>query len=419
MPKFWKQVLTVLTGTVAAQALPLLAAPLITRLCSPADMGAFSVWLGMVAVAAIAASLRMETAMILDHGEREQRICFGAVAYSASALALLLTVAGLIAWALPLARKLNTLSLLTIGLATWLTSYTQTTLAYATSHSAFGQAAHAKVWGAGGVALAQLILLASGAGSCALVLGQLLGLTTGLVAAQAILRPPRARIGWRADATLLAYWRKHQAFWRFSLPSNLLNAMVGQLPLFLIGMRYGALAAGLYTLTQRVLAAPISLLAASVLEVFKRQCVHDFETIGNCRDAYLHALKVLVSLGLAPALLLYLYAPALFTLVFGTAWRTAGVMAQVLAPLFFLNFVASPLSYVFFVAGKQKIELAWQCTLFVVTVSSFSLPATLDTCLALYTFGYSLLYLVYLCMSYRYACNGMLRSLAHGARPIP
>lgn len=415
MPKFWKQVLTVLTGSVLAQALPLLAAPLITRLCSPADMGAFSVWLGMVAVAAIAASLRMETAMILDHGVQEQRTCFSAVAYSASVLALLLTAAGLIACLLPLASKLSLFALLSIGFATWLTAYTQTTLAYATSHSAFGQAAHAKVWGAGAVALAQLLLLAIGASASALVLGQLIGLIIGLAAAQRVLRPPRPRLAWRPDAGVLAYWRKHQAFWRFSLPSNLLNAMVGQMPLFLIGARYGVLAAGLYTLTQRVLAAPISLLAASVLEVFKRQCVHDFETIGNCRDAYVHAFKVLVGLGIAPALVVYLYAPELFTFVFGSAWRTAGVMAQVLAPLFFLNFVASPLSYVFFVAGKQKIELAWQCALFLVTICAFCLPATLDSCIALYTFGYAMLYLVYLCMSFRYACNGMTRPLAHGA----
>ena len=68
LPLFWRQVFTVLTGTLAAQALPLLAAPLITRLCTPQQMGAFGVWLGVITVAAIAATLRMETAMILDQG---------------------------------------------------------------------------------------------------------------------------------------------------------------------------------------------------------------------------------------------------------------------------------------------------------------------------------------------------------------
>ena len=57
VPTYWKHVATVLGGALGAQALPLLAAPFITRWCTPAEVGAFSVWLGIVAVAAIGATL--------------------------------------------------------------------------------------------------------------------------------------------------------------------------------------------------------------------------------------------------------------------------------------------------------------------------------------------------------------------------
>ncbi|RJG11794.1 lipopolysaccharide biosynthesis protein, partial [Massilia cavernae] len=53
LPTFWKHVITVLSGALGAQALPLLVAPLVTRMCTPAEMGAFSVWFGIIAVAAI------------------------------------------------------------------------------------------------------------------------------------------------------------------------------------------------------------------------------------------------------------------------------------------------------------------------------------------------------------------------------
>ncbi|UUZ54928.1 oligosaccharide flippase family protein [Massilia sp. H-1] len=119
------------------------------------------------------------------------------------------------------------------------------------------------------------------------------------------------------------YLFRHRAFWRFSLPSNLLNVLVGQLPLFMIGARYGALAAGLFALTQRVLSAPVALLASSVLEVFKRQSVQDFQTHGNCRDAYLYTFKALVVLGIGPSLVLLLFSPQLFAWVFGQTWRPA------------------------------------------------------------------------------------------------
>ena len=409
LPTFWKHVITVLSGALGAQALPLLMAPLITRMCTPAQLGAFSVWFGMTAVIAIGATLRLEAAMVLDHSQRQQRTCFRVVAWSATwvAIAVTLLAAGARAADLPFLRQLSWLAVLTIGLGAWLTATMQTTLNYATSHNEFGKAARAKVWGAGTIALGQVGLLYAGAGGAALITGHLLGLCTGLLAARLLLSPPDACTGWRLDDEQRRYLRRHEKFWRFSLPSNLLNVVVGQLPLFLIGMRHGAVAAGLFALTQRVLAAPVALLAASVLEVFKRQSVHDFQKLGNCRQAYRYTFKALLLLGAGPSVALFLFSPSLFAWIFGEPWRAAGELARILAPLYFLNFIASPLSYVFFVAGKQKVDLVWQVALFAMTVSVFVLPLALHQSVLYYAIGYSLLYLVYLHMSYQCAQNRM------------
>jgi O-antigen/teichoic acid export membrane protein len=406
-PGFWRHVGTVLGGALGAQAMPLLAAPLITRMCTPSDMGAFSVWLGVVAVSAIAATLRLETAMILDHEHEQQRVCFSVVLYTASITAVLVSLAAMVAhtFGLPALRQQSPGALAIIGLGTWLTAYTQTTLAYATSHKAFGKAARAKVWGAATIALSQLLLLFLGAGEFGLLAGQVIGLVAGLAAATLLLRPPRPQVALRLDATARAYLLRHQKFWRFSLPSNLLNALVGQMPLFLIGMRHGAVAAGLYALTNRVLAAPVSLLAASVLEVFKRESVQEFEALGNCQRAYRYTFKALSLLGLGPALALLFFSPQLFAFAFGENWRPAGELAQILAPLCFLNFIASPLSYVFFVTGKQKVDLLWQIALFVMTLCAFLAPGSLRQNVLWYATGYSMLYLVYLHMSWQCSQN--------------
>lgn len=404
---YWKHVLTVLGGTVGAQILPLLAAPLITRLCTPAEVGAFSVWLAVIAVTAIGATLRLEAAMILDHASGEQQTCFSVVAYTATASAVLIVLCGAAARLLgvPALQHMSWFAVLTIGLGTWMTACMQTTLAYATSRSAFGLAASAKIWAAGSIALSQVALLSAGFGGSALLVGQLLGLAVGLAAAAIKLQPPRVTLHWRLDAGQRNYLRRREAFWRFSLPSNLLNIMVGQLPLFMIGAKHGVLAAGLFALTQRVLSAPIALLAASVLEVFKRQSVQDFHDHGNCSDAYRYTFKALVLLGFGPSLVLLLFSPELFALAFGENWRAAGELAQLLAPLYFLNFIASPLSYVFYVAGKQKLDLVWQVALFAMTLSVFLAPGTLHQSVRWYAIGYSLLYLVYLRMSYQCSKN--------------
>jgi len=102
---------------------------------------------------------------------------------------------------------------------------------------------------------------------------------------------------------------------------------------------------------------------------------------------------------------LFLFSPQLFSWIFGPEWRPAGELARILAPLYFLNFLASPLSYVFFVAGRQKLELRWQVALFAMTLTVFLLPLTLHASLLAYAVGRSGLYLLYLFMSYRCACN--------------
>lgn len=407
IPTFWRHVATVLGGAAGAQLLPLLAAPLLTRICSPQQIGAYSVWLGVITLAAIGASLRMEAAMILDAESNRQRTCFRVVFYSASCAAAVLTSVAIVLRLLGAgpALQLPWTAVLSVGIGTWLIACTQTLLAYATSCNAFGKAAKAKIISAAAIVGTQLLLLMFAPatvehGASYLIGGHLAGLAAGFLAARLLLHPPPAPIGWRIDAAQLAYLRRHQNFWRYSLPSNLLNGAVSQLPLFLIGMRHGALMAGLYALTQRVLSAPVSLLAASVLEVFKRESVLEYRAHGHCSRSYLHTFKALLALGLVPAAVLLVAAPALFAWVFGENWRPAGEMAQLMAPLFLLNFIASPLSYVFFVAGRQRADLLWQIVLFASTSVAFLLPLDVRGNILCYVAAYGALYLVYLHMSW-------------------
>lgn len=417
LPVFWKNTVTVLTGTVAAQVLPLLVAPIITRLCTPQDLGAFGIWLGMIAIASIVATLRLEAAMILDHEPNAQQTCFSVVAYFSTLLAVVITLCAVLARisGLPHPQSMSWFALLTIGVGTWATAYNNIASAYATSYRAFGKAALVKIYSAGAIALSQVGLLLFGADGSALFAGHIFGLGIGMAAAVMLLSPPRPQIAAVPTIGQRLYLHKHKSFWRYSLPAGLLNTAAGKFPLFLIGAKYGLVAAGLFALTERVLTAPISLLATSVREVFKREAVHEFQTLGNCTRAYRSTFKALVMLGCGPAIIIFAFAPDFCAWVFGEPWREAGVFARILAPLYFLSFVASPLSYVFFVAGKQKVEFVWQIALFITTITVFLTPFSLIQILWGYTVSYSLLYVVYLYLSHRFAQNAGFKDDA----PLP
>jgi len=90
-------------------------------------------------------------------------------------------------------------------------------------------------------------------------------------------------------------------------------------------------------------------------------------------------------------------------LAFGERWRQAGIIAVWLMPMFALRFVASPLSYVFYVAGKQHIDLMWQVALLLVTVATLYFPANYAHAIQAYSAGYALLYVIYLALSWRFS----------------
>jgi len=57
---FLNSIAIVLTGSIAAQAIPLLVMPLLTRLVAPAQMGLYSTWFGIMAILSIVATFRFE-----------------------------------------------------------------------------------------------------------------------------------------------------------------------------------------------------------------------------------------------------------------------------------------------------------------------------------------------------------------------
>ncbi len=95
-----------------------------------------------------------------------------------------------------------------------------------------------------------------------------------------------------------------------------------------------------------------------------------------------------LSLGSAAvALVLAASAEPLFALAFGERWRLAGTMALWLLPLFALRFVASPLIYLFYVAGKQHVDLVWQGLLLAISLAALWVPAHARGALLAYSAG--------------------------------
>lgn len=391
---------------VAAQSIPILGSLCISRLYSPADFGSFSAWLGIVVTAAVLITGRFETSLAVEPDGEPRKLAFKAtLATSILAISALSLVAIGGYLAVPRLHQLPTGLVLFFFPAALLLAAIQTWQSWAAAEGAYRQLSGMRIAQAVGVTAFQIIMGYVRPSAAGLAFGHLMGGVFGLaVAARCMpidLRSLLPRSGLSAE--LRQFWSSHRRFPMFSLPADLINSASGQLPTIIIASRFGVDASGVFALTGRILGAPIALIGGAFLDVFKRAASTSYRTHGNCREEYVRTFKVLSLGGVLLAAGVMWAAEPLFVLLFGEPWRQSGVIAIWLMPMFALRFVASPLSYVFYITGKQHVDLAWQCFLLGLTLAAFFMSRSFQVAVESYAIGYAVLYVVYLSLSYRYS----------------
>jgi O-antigen/teichoic acid export membrane protein len=143
----------------------------------------------------------------------------------------------------------------------------------------------------------------------------------------------------------------------YLFPAGLLDVLTQQLPVLLIATWFSSQLAGQFGLAWRVLLFPVSLISAAAGQVFFQRASKIWPAQDELRAFMLATWKVLAGLSIAPTFILMLFAPEIFTTVFGRQWKEAGAIAQVLAPMAFAMFVSSPTSAVVLLLGMQKTSL--------------------------------------------------------------
>ena len=401
---FWRSVASVLTGSALAQFVPIVGSIVIARLYAPAEFGLFSAWLGIVMLLGVILSGRFETALAIEPDGEPRR--FGMLSTlvtigmtsALSALMLLLAF-----WLFPQGFfRLSPVMLMSLIPAGLLLAVAQAWQSWAAAEGKYRQLSIMRIVQASTSTLAQILAGLYYASADALAVAYAWGIAVGIAQAAWIMPVGYLPRG-RAKGVIREFWHRHRRLPLFSLPADSINSAAAQLPVLLIAARFGAEVAGLLAMTLRILGAPIGLLGKSVLDVFKRQAALSYRARGECRAEYIQTFKVLSLFSLIFGVALVFTSEHIFAWAFGEVWRESGVMAIWLLPLFALRFVASPLSYMTYIAEKQHVDLLWQISLLGVTYYCLSFLNDYKTALLAYSSAYSLLYIVYLWMSYRFS----------------
>ena len=410
-----KNVLTLVTGTALAQAIPLALSPILTRIYSPSDFGILATYMSLVALGAVVTSLRYDQAIIIPERDEDSA--------NVTVLAILISLVTSIILLLVVIFFRETISSLLLEdpeeratLAKWfffvplsvfLMGLFNAISFWLNRKKVFRAMATSKVVYTSGMSAFQIAVGLIKKSPVGLLIGFIFGrLFSVLYLLHKINKDRNPAFSQISRTQMLHLLKRYKRFPYFSLPGSFLNVASNQLPILIIGKYFGGVILGNYSLMERVLNAPISLLGRSVLDVFKQKASEDYIKYGNCKKIYLKTFKTLVALSILPTIVLFTLSPLIFGFVFGKEWVIAGEFAQILSILFFFRFTASPLSYMFFIAEKQHQDMIWQIGLLLVTVASFFTGIYYDNiklALICFTASYSMMYVINLFMTYSLA----------------
>lgn len=410
--RYARNVITLMTGTGLAQAIPIAISPILTRLYSPEDFGTFGLYMAIVAIASVLVTGRYELAILLPKNDRDAlHIVALSVGLSCAISALLLLVVTL--FNSQITQLLGAPELgdwLYWGPASTLLLGIYTSLNYWSNRKGhYRRLAISRIVQNGSSSLTQLGAAYAHSGPAGLVGGQITGqVLASTVLARLIYREDHQQIKTLRWGRLLEMARTYRNFPRFLIVAHGFNTASGQVPMLLLSTLFNTASAGYYMLIQRVMAAPMVLVAGALGDVFRQEASRAYIHTGNCRAIYLSTFKRLLALAVLPFTVFFLAAPTLFGWIFGEPWRVAGEYAQILTPMFFLQFITSPLSSIYMIAEKQKIDLMWQICLLILVLAAFligGLFANIINAFALFSAAYCLMYAVNGIISYQLA-NG-------------
>lgn len=417
-----RNIITLMTGTSLAQAIPIAVSPVLTRLYSPEQFGLFALFMAIASIAAVVVTGRYEQAILLP---KEDSDAMQVVALSTLLSVLLSAVLFLVVCLLnaPITELLGNPAiapwLYWIPLSTLLMGVYQSLNYWCNRKGQYKRLAISRTLQSGCSSGGQLAGGALGAGVTGLVWGQLVGQALALLAlARMVLREDRSFVRDISFSQMSMWAKKYINFPKFLIAAHGFNTASSQMPIMLLSAMFSASSVGFYNLTQRVLGAPITLVAGALGDVFRQEASRAYIDTGSCKTVYVKTLKRLLILSALPFFAFFFVAPDFFALVFGEEWRVAGDYARILTPMFFLRFIASPLSTVFIVAEAQKLDLAWQVMLFALVFVAFLSGYWLGSVWLAFVFfsaAYSFCFLVNLLISYCLACGAFNSQAARSA----
>ena len=360
--EFTKNVLTLMTGTTIAQAIPVAISPILTRLYSPKDFGVLALFVAITSILGSIANGRYELAIMLPRKD-EDAINIMALGFIINVILSLFLFFIVIIFHDEILKLLNSKEIspwiYLVPISVFLMGCFNLLNYFNNRKKYYKDLARANVYKSIGMAVIQLSFGFIKAGAGGLISGQIFS----QIISNTKLFLNIKRLGLLEKikkVKIIALGKRYKDFPKFSMWAILANTLAVQLTNILISSFYNVKTLGFYSLAQRILGMPSSLIGGAISQVFFEEATKEKQRTGKAIKTFNSTVKKLIIIGLPSFGILFFIVEDMFAFIFGEEWRIAGKYAHIVIPLFFIRFVVSPITVMNQVNLKNKLGMYWQ-----------------------------------------------------------
>ncbi|SDJ10014.1 lipopolysaccharide biosynthesis protein [Billgrantia gudaonensis] len=362
--KFARSVSVLAGGTAAGQIIVVAASPVLTRLYSPEDFGLLAVYAGLLGILSVIASLRYQLAIPLPESDEEAATI---VVLSLITVGVTTLCTGVAVWLFGdyIVSLLNTPNLLPylwlIPTSLFLMGVYQVFQYWAIRTKNFPSIAKTKF----AQSLSMVVIQVGGyaLGPVALLLGRVVGQSVGVLGlARSAFKQRPGNYSFSRLRRIRESANEYMKFPLVSTWAGLSSSAGSQLPPLLLAASLGVGSVGLFSLAQRVLAQPMSIIGKAISDVFYQKAAQAHRE-GGLAENVQKLFFILLLIGAPPGVAVFVFAPDVFLFVFGSEWHSAGMIARWMVPWMLADFVVSPCTGIYPIINKHGVALRFQIAL--------------------------------------------------------
>ncbi len=368
---FLRNSLTLITGVGIAQIIPILLQPILRRIFSPEDFGAFAVYMSIVGILSEVAMFRYQMAIVTPKKDAEAENLYFLANFINIIFAFFLMICILI-FKDAIIKFINfpekySYWLYFVPVSIFLFVSYDATNYWLIRKKAFKSSAINKIVRRSSEGATQTIF-----SLFKMPFGLIVGDVFGSIAnnISGIIQAKKSGLSFNSISkkNLLLAAKKYLDFPKNSIPA-LLNSAATLLPILFINKIYSESITGYFDLSRLVLSVPGMLISVAISQVLLQKISEKKNKSLSIKKDLGQVFLVLVLIGILEIIIISLFGPVLFNFVFGETGTTSGAYSQILVFSYAFKFIIFPFSLIFIALNKIKTISIWQIIYFAVILS--------------------------------------------------